>query len=157
MSSLEKLAMWRMGRSRLTNQFAGLEAGDMRKKIHPKSNSAGWLLRHMGEVEFLFAKNIFGLSLKVKISTVGKDVFDKGNFTDLPQLLEFLDQSGSALESAIGHQPDESWGDRITTVEFGTITKAEALARITTHTAWHAGQLAIIKKYGAPPEEAALG
>ncbi|MFN3530884.1 MAG: damage-inducible protein DinB, partial [Bacteroidia bacterium] len=32
--------------------------------------------------------------------------------------------------------------------EFGTKTKAEAFGRIVSHTAYHAGQLAIINKYG---------
>jgi uncharacterized damage-inducible protein DinB len=35
----------------------------------------------------------------------------------------------------------------VTTKEFGTKTKAEALGRIVTHTTWHAGQMAIILKY----------
>jgi uncharacterized damage-inducible protein DinB len=36
----------------------------------------------------------------------------------------------------------------ITTKEFGTKTKAEALGRIVSHTAYHAGQIALICKYG---------
>jgi len=35
------------------------------------------------------------------------------------------------------------------TKEFGTKTVAEAFGRIISHTAYHAGQIALIKKYGA--------
>lgn len=47
-------------------------------------------------------------------------------------------------------QSDEDWESTITTKEFGTKTKAEAFGRIVSHTAYHAGQLAIINKYGTP-------
>jgi uncharacterized damage-inducible protein DinB len=39
----------------------------------------------------------------------------------------------------------------VTTKEFGTKTKAEALGRIISHTAYHAGQLALSLKYGQIP------
>ena len=149
MDTQQMIAMWKMGRTRLTNQLPGMQAGDLPKKLHPKSNSIGWLLHHIAEVELLFAKNIFGLPLQVKLQTVGKDVYDRGNFTDLPELLAFLNESATALETAIAKQNAADWDKSVTTAEFGTITKAEALARVTTHTAWHAGQLAIIKKYSA--------
>ncbi|GAA0879275.1 hypothetical protein GCM10009119_22430 [Algoriphagus jejuensis] len=42
----------------------------------------------------------------------------------------------------------ENWADIVVTKEFGRKSKAEALGRITTHTAYHAGQLALILKYG---------
>jgi uncharacterized damage-inducible protein DinB len=42
----------------------------------------------------------------------------------------------------------EEWDGEVTTAEFGTVTRAEALGRIMTHTAYHAGQIALAKKYG---------
>ena len=141
------LSIWKMGRIRLTNQLPLLEAADMPKRLHPRSNSIGWLLRHMAEVELLFAKNIFGSPTQVKISTVGKEVVDRGNFTNLEELKGLLEESAAVLEAALRAQDESSWSETVTTAEFGTITIAEALARITTHTAWHAGQMAIIKKY----------
>jgi hypothetical protein len=53
------------------------------------------------------------------------------------------------LERAIIAQTDADWDVVIETKEFGKKTKAEALGRITTHTAYHAGQLAMVVKYGA--------
>jgi hypothetical protein len=52
------------------------------------------------------------------------------------------------LRDTLVLQPDSVWSDVITTKEFGTKTKAEALGRIVSHTAYHAGQIAIIYKYG---------
>jgi uncharacterized damage-inducible protein DinB len=127
------LPIWRIGRTRLTNQLATITPESLLLRIHPDSNSIGWLLRHMAEVELLFAKNIFGRPLQVKLSTVGPGIKDHGHFTNLEELKNLLEESGR----------------EVTTREFGTITKAEALSRITTHTAWHAGQMAIIKKYAA--------
>jgi uncharacterized damage-inducible protein DinB len=143
------LPIWRIGRTRLTNQLATITPESLLLRIHPDSNSIGWLLRHMAEVELLFAKNIFGRPLQVKLSTVGPGIKDHGHFTNLEELKNLLEESGRELEAAILVQEDESWAAEVTTREFGTITKAEALSRITTHTAWHAGQVAIIKKYAA--------
>jgi uncharacterized damage-inducible protein DinB len=52
------------------------------------------------------------------------------------------------LELAILAQREDEWHVEISTKEFGTKTKAEALGRIISHTAYHAGQLAIVIKYG---------
>jgi hypothetical protein len=52
------------------------------------------------------------------------------------------------LGKAIENQPNNVWEETVTTKEFGTKTRAEALGRITTHTTYHAGQLGIILKYG---------
>ena len=141
------LPIWRMGRTRLTNQLPSTSSESLPLRIHPDSNSIGWLLRHIAEVELLFAKNVFGRPLQVKLSTVGQGIKDLGHFTNLEELKGLLDESGRELEAAILDQEDGSWATEVTTREFGTITKAEALSRITTHTAWHAGQIAIIKKY----------
>jgi hypothetical protein len=95
----------------------------------------------------LFAKNVFGnMDVKVDAQTLkaGKDT---GEWTDLDSLLDLLEEAGKQLEKAIINQED--WDAVTETKEFGKKTKAEALGRITTHTAYHAGQLAIVVKYGA--------
>jgi uncharacterized damage-inducible protein DinB len=66
----------------------------------------------------------------------------------LQELLAYQQTAFDTLQKAIAAQEESSWGETITTKEFGTKTKAEALGRITTHTAYHAGQLAIMLKYG---------
>jgi uncharacterized damage-inducible protein DinB len=59
-----------------------------------------------------------------------------------------VEESFLTLHETLVSQPDSVWSEVITTKEFGTKTKAEALGRIVSHTAYHAGQIAIILKYG---------
>ena len=47
-------------RTRLTNQLATLTQNDLAKKLAPSVNSIGFLIRHIGDVELLFAKNELG-------------------------------------------------------------------------------------------------
>lgn len=141
------LQMFKMGRTRLTNQLPNIKETDLLKKLHPNSNSIGFLLHHIAEVELLFSKNVFGLNIKVSIQTVGKTINDTGKFTNLESELKLLSQSHEALEKAILSHQDDDWRLNVTTAEFGTVTKAEALSRIISHTAYHAGQIGLILKY----------
>ena len=143
----ELVKMFKMGRTRLTNQLPHIKESDLTKKLHPDSNSIGFLLQHIAEVELLFAKNVFGLDIKVAIATVGKTIHDTGKFTNYAELIAHLNQAASTLEQAIVAQSEAAWESNITTAEFGTVTKAEALARIISHTAYHAGQIGLILKY----------
>lgn len=143
----ELVKMFKMGRTRLTNQLPNIKESDLGRKLHPNSNSVGFLLRHIGEVENLFAKNVFGLNIKVMASTIGKEIHDTGKYTDLQTELELLNDSANVLEQAILKQSDGDWQTSITTAEFGTVTKAEALSRIISHSAYHAGQIGLILKY----------
>ncbi|MDZ7692308.1 MAG: DinB family protein [Balneolaceae bacterium] len=135
-----------MGRKRLTNQLDAIQEADLPKRINSESNSVGWLLRHIAEVELLFSKNVFGRELDVKAQTIGSLAKDRGQFTDLESLMELIERAGNELKAAI--EKVDNWQEEVTTAEFGTVTKAEALARIMTHTAYHAGQVALAKKYG---------
>lgn len=145
----ELLKMFKMARTRLTNQIPNIKESDLTKRLHPDSNSIGFLLRHIGEVEHLFAKNVFGLDIKVIISTIGKDLHDNGKNTNLDTLLTHLDKASKVLETAILNQTDADWETNITVAAFGTVTKAEALSRIISHSAYHAGQIGLILKYAA--------
>lgn len=138
--------MWKMGRSRLTKLEEELESNDTSKRLHPDSSSLGWYLRHIAEVELLFAKNVFGKDIEVKAQTIGSLAKDRGNFTNLDELLELLRKAEEQLGAAIKEIND--WEAEVKTAEFGTVSRAEALARIMTHTAWHAGQIKLTAKYG---------
>jgi uncharacterized damage-inducible protein DinB len=141
------LELWLESRTRLTNQFNQLKESDLLKRLHPQSNCVGFLLKHIGEVEQLFARNVFGLDIKGSIETIGVGK-DKGQFTNLQELLDYLEESKVNLEQAINKVLPDGWQEEITTKEFGTRTKAQAIGRITSHTAYHAGQIGIIVKYG---------
>ena len=142
------LELWLESRTRFVNQLEAISETDLKKKLLPSQNSVGFLIRHIGEVELLFAKNVFGdSSIKVTAKTV-IEKRDTGEWTDLETLKNYVAESFEKLKSIVEKQSDEDWESTITTKEFGTKTKAEAFGRIVSHTAYHAGQLAIINKYG---------
>jgi uncharacterized damage-inducible protein DinB len=142
------LELWLEARTRFSNQFENLTEQDLQKKLGDSPNSVGFLIRHIGEVELLFAKNVFGDStIKVTAITV-INKRDTGEWTELEALKSYVTESMEKLKSILQKQTDEDWESSITTKEFGTKTKAEAFGRIVSHTAYHAGQLAIVTKYG---------
>jgi uncharacterized damage-inducible protein DinB len=142
------LELFKESRTRFSNQLEQLSPEDLKKKLAPSPNSLGFLIRHIGDVELLFAKNVFGdAEIHVKAKTV-IDKQDSGEWINLDELLEYVHQSAEKLSSIIQKQQDSDWEKEITTKEFGTKTKAEAFGRIVSHTAYHAGQMALILKYG---------
>ena len=142
------LELWLESRTRFSSQLTNLQEQDLRKRLHPSGNSAGFLIRHIGDVELLFAKNVFGASdLKIQAKTV-IDQKDSGLWTNLPELISYVQHSFDCLHHIITSHQDADWSAIVTTKEFGSRTKAQALGRISSHTAYHAGQLAIILKYG---------
>ncbi|USQ03575.1 DinB family protein [Aquirufa antheringensis] len=147
-TTLHFVAQWLEARTRFSNQLKTLHAVDLAKKLGDSPNSIGFLIRHIGDVELLFSKNVFGnSSVQVSAKTVISG-HDTGEWTDLESLLAYVEESFSILHDTLVSQPDSVWSEVITTKEFGTKTKAEALGRIVSHTAYHAGQIAIIHKYG---------
>jgi uncharacterized damage-inducible protein DinB len=139
---------WAESRSRFSHQLEHINEANLIKKLGNSPNSAGFLIRHIADVELLFAKNIFGdKTLKVAAKTVmaGKDT---GDWIQLQELLDYQQYAYDSLRAVIEKQKEEDWATEVSTKEFGTKTKAAALGRITSHTAYHAGQLAIVLKYG---------
>ena len=142
------LELWIEARTRFSNQLSQLSEEDLKKKLLPSPNSIGFLIRHIGDVELLFAKNVFGASdTKVIAKTViAKE--DTGEWTNLNELIDYVNHSYKVLQSIVEKQEDPEWETSIKTKEFGTKTKAEAFGRIVSHTTYHAGQIAILNKYG---------
>lgn len=142
------LESWTEARTRFTNLLKDIQEDDLKKKLANTKNSAGFLLRHIGDVELLFAKNVFGgLDVDVHAKTVIAQQ-DTGEWINLSELLEYQQYAFDHLKAIIEKQTDEDWNQSITTKEFGTKTKAEAIGRIISHTAYHAGQLSLTIKYG---------
>lgn len=142
------LQTWAEARTRFSNLLKDIKEEELKKKLVNTKNSAGFLIRHIGDVELLFAKNVFGAGeVKVSAKTMIAQ-HDTGEWTNLQELLEYQQYAFDNLKAIIEKQTDEIWQQNITTKEFGTKTKAEAIGRIISHTAYHAGQLATILKYG---------
>ena len=141
--------LWIEGRTRFNNQLENITATDLKKKLLPSPNSVGFLIRHIGDVELLFAKNVFGAAdTKVSAKTVIEKK-DTGEWISPEELKAYTQHAFETLKSIVEKQTDADWETSITTKEFGTKTKAEAFGRIISHTAYHAGQMAIIHKYGS--------
>ncbi len=147
--------LWQEARTRFSNQLGQITEGGnsdtaaiVSKRLGGSPNSAGFLIRHIADVELLFSKNVFGQKdVKVTAKTVIAQ-HDTGEWTDWTALLDYQQYAFDCLSKAILAQTDADWAISITTKEFGTKTKAEALGRIVSHTAYHTGQLAIVLKYG---------
>ena len=136
--------LWTEARTRFSNLLPSIKEEDLLKKLPNTPNSAGFLIRHIGDVEFLFAKNVFGdESLKVSAKTVIAQK-DTGEWTDLQSLIQYQQASFEALKAIVEKQTEADWNTSISTKEFGTKTKAQAFGRIISHTTYHAGQLAMI-------------
>ncbi len=134
-------------RTRFSNQLENITEADLRKKLEPSVNSIGFFIRHIGDVELLFAKNVFGADdVKVSAKTV-IEKHDTGEWTNLKELKEYVAYSFEVLKNIVEKQTEEDWETQITIKEFGTKTKAEAFGRIVSHTAYHAGQMATTNKY----------
>lgn len=142
------LQTWTEARTRYTNLLKDLNEADLTRKLANTKNSAGFIIRHIGDVELLFAKNVFGgLNVEVHAKTVIAQR-DSGEWTNLTELLEYQQYAFNQLKAIFEKQTDADWSQTITTKEFGTKTKAEAIGRIISHTAYHAGQLSLTLKYG---------
>jgi uncharacterized damage-inducible protein DinB len=136
MTASHYLALWQEARTRFSNQLQQLTAQDLSQKLGTSPNSVGFLIRHIADVELLFTKNVFK---KSDVQVVARTVIDKrdtGQWTDLADLLAYQQTAFEQLQAAILATTD--WDRAITTPEFGTKTKAEALGRIVSHTAYHA-------------------
>jgi uncharacterized damage-inducible protein DinB len=141
------LQTWIEARTRFTNLLKDIKEEDLKKKLANTKNSAGFLISHIADVELLFAKNVFGATeIKVQAKTVIAQ-HDTGEWTNLAELLEYQQYAFDSLKGIIEKQTEEDWPQTVTTKEFGTKTKAEAIGRIISHTAYHAGQLSLTLKY----------
>ena len=147
-TSLHLQAAYIEARTRLSKVTDTITSADLSKKLGTAPNSIGFLLQHIAEVELLFCKNVFGQSdIKIIAHTV-IDQKDTGVWTDLPAIQTQLMESVNTIAGIIAGVSEADWQTSITTKEFGTKTKAEAFGRIISHTAYHAGQVAMIQKYG---------
>ena len=142
------LQTWAEARTRFSNLLIDLDDAALEKMLPNTLNSAGFLIEHIAEVELLFAKNVFGAEdIRIQAKTVIQKR-DTGEWTNAEEVLAQVQYAFDSLSAIILKQTDEDWVQTIVTKEFGTKTKAEALGRIISHTAYHAEQLALALKYG---------
>ncbi|USG64839.1 DinB family protein [Brevibacillus ruminantium] len=136
-------------RSRYQEALKHLDERELARKLAPGSNSVGFLIRHIAEVEYRFCQMFFGRPLPehVTLHTIGP-VKDEGQFTDLATLLSFHQESYAYLLEALRQLPSDAW-DNLCEAPIGTLTPRQALGRLIYHTGYHAGQIGLIRKYAA--------
>jgi len=135
-------------RSRYADVLVNLEERELIWRLAPGSNSVGFLIRHIAEVEYRFCMMFFQRAVPedVRLATIG-DVRDEGIYTDLASLLAFREASYGYLLDSLAALPVEAW-DVPCIAPIATITPRQALGRLIYHNGYHAGQVGMIRKYG---------
>lgn len=136
-----------MARRRYLDAIANLEERELPWRFAPESNSIGFLIQHIAEVEYRFCSMFFGQPVPdgVSLATIGP-VKDDGQYTNLDSLLSFQEASHAYLLEALHALSEEKW-DVPVEAPIGVMTPREALGRLIYHTGYHAGQIGLIRKY----------
>jgi uncharacterized damage-inducible protein DinB len=140
------LEIYKAGRSMLKRfVYPNLTPEVLNNKVHPDSNSVGFLLRHIAEADYSFATSFLNNTETAGNKTIGASVENPNHFTNLDELLAFLDQSAAMFERAIENTND--WDAKVES-RMGTLTRREGVGRNIAHTGYHAGQISLAIKYG---------
>jgi uncharacterized damage-inducible protein DinB len=122
------LELWEESRTRFTNLLEIISESDLQKKLGGSPNSVGFLTRHIGDVELLFAKNVFGASdVKVSAKTV-IEKHDTGQWTNLQDLQDYVTNSFQTLKDIVEIQTDADWDTQISTKNLAQKPKQKPLA-----------------------------
>ncbi|MGG4492493.1 DinB family protein [Brevibacillus reuszeri] len=135
-------------RSRYMDALDKLEADQLSWKLAPGSNSVGFLIQHIAEVEYRFCAMFFQQPLppEITLATIGP-VKDEGIYTDLAALHAIREASYAHLLQALSSLPPEAW-DVPCEAPIATLTPRQALGRLLYHMGYHGGQIGLIRKYG---------
>ncbi|MGG1664224.1 DinB family protein [Brevibacillus sp. NRS-1366] len=138
-------------RSRYLDVLANLESEQLTWKLAPGSNSIGFLIHHIAEVEYRFCSMFFQQPLpqEIALATIGP-VKDEGNYTDLAALHAIKEASYAHLLQSLSSLPQDAW-DVPCVAPIGTLTPRQALGRLIYHLGYHGGQIGLIRKYGGNP------
>ena len=84
-----------------------LEEAQLTWKLAPGSNSIGFLIRHISEVDYRFCAMYFHSALPdhVELATIGP-VRDEGHFTKLAPLLAFRKEAAQYLRQCLRQLPE---------------------------------------------------
>ncbi len=138
-------SIWSVSRHNLLRLCKSVEPKHMNYTIHSDSNSLGFLLLHIAEVEIIFGNSVFGFNYPIIPKTFKKE--EGITYDNFNETMELLNKSNLLMEKAILNSTEESW-DNIVKTPIGEFTQYDAIARIIAHTAYHSGQIGLILKYG---------
>jgi len=109
-------------------------------RLNPQAASAGFILRHTGEMFIMFGL-FFGLPTTVQNSTMGQQ--DTGQGNDVNSSRQLIEQGYERFRSCIDTTPNEAWLDPIDTPFFGTVSRMRLFSHVLYHNAYHAGQIGL--------------
>lgn len=139
--------LWKISRMRFENLKKNITEEQLGFRVHPESNSVGFLLRHIAEVELMLGKSVFGFDVSFVPQTFGKKYTDNELFSNLNELLDFLTLSYEKVLNEISKISDEDC-DKIVKTPVGEFPLSDAISMLTTHSNYHIGQIGLIMKYG---------
>lgn len=110
-------------------------------------SSVGYMLRHNAEVEYMFAAWFFNKPMPsdLTIHTGRGASKSKESFTDLEEMVRFLEASQSWLIEGMSELPEHEWNE-VKKCPIGDCTPLEAVGRLMYHTGIHSGQISYLKK-----------
>lgn len=109
-------------------------------RLNPQAASAGFILRHTGEMFTMFGL-FFGLPTTVQNSTMGQQ--DTGQGEDVTSSQQLIGQGYERFRMYIETTPDTAWLDLIDTPFFGTVSRMRLFSHVLYHNAYHAGQIGL--------------
>ena len=142
------MPVWNAIQSRFLNTVKQLTTEEL--ALQMDDTSIGYMLRHNAEVEYMFAAWFFNKPMPedLVIHTNRGAARSKGTFTNLAELVSFLEESQTWLIAGMSELPESEWNE-IKKCPIGDSTPLEAVGRLMYHTGIHAGQISYIKKLHA--------
>lgn len=139
--------LWKISRMRFESLKNNIKEEQLGYRIHPDSNSLGFLLRHIAEVELMLGKSVFGFEVNFVPQTFGKKYTDNELFSNLNELLDFMTVSYEKVLNELSKITDDDC-DKIVKTPIGEFPLSDAISMLTTHSNYHVGQIGLIMKYG---------
>ncbi len=139
--------LWKISRVRFESIRNDIKEEQLGYRIHPESNSLGFLLRHIAEVELMLGKSVFNFEADFVPQTFGKKYIDNTLFSNLNELLDFMSLSYEKILDGIS-KIDEDECTKLVKTPIGEFSLSDAIGRLITHTNYHVGQIGLIMKYG---------
>jgi uncharacterized damage-inducible protein DinB len=123
-----------------------LNAENIHFRLNPKTGSAGFIVRHIGESMHLLT-TFLGVSTEVKNTTMG--FIDEGQGLALEESRKMVENGYEILRTYAIEATEESWAEMIETPFFGSVSRLRLFSHILFHNSYHIGQIALSLAKGA--------
>ncbi|WP_211748458.1 DinB family protein [Paenibacillus sp. Marseille-Q4541] len=142
------MPVWNAIQSRFHNMVTQLTTEEL--ALQMDESTIGYMLRHNAEVEYMFAAWFFNKPMPegLAIHTGRGASRSKATFTNLEELVQFLEASQTWLIQGMSELSEEEWNE-VKKCPIGDSTPLEAVGRLMYHTGIHAGQISYLRKLHA--------